>query len=116
MTKEKIEHYKKRLIRKMDALIEEINKDKEEFEKNYSKTHIKPDGYVLKENLTIFNEEIEAVNHFKNWIQSCDGSRVKDIEEFKKLVLDNLEKMYKELTRLRAGIRMIMETVKSTFI
>ena len=114
--REKIERYKKRLIRKAKALIEEIEKDKKEFEKRYKETHIKPDGYVLKENLIIFDEEIEAVKNFKDWIKNYNPEEAKSVEEFKSSVLDALEKMYQELTRLRAGIRMVMETVKSTFV
>ncbi len=116
MTKARIKHYKKRLINKMNALIEEINRDKEEFKREYKKTHIKPDGYVLRENLTVFDEELEAVEHFKRWIENLDEGQYNEIDEFKNTVLKELKRMYDELTRLRAGIRMLMETVKSTFV
>ena len=116
MTEERIKHYKKRLMNKMNALIEEIKKDREEFKREYKKTHIKPDGYVLRENLTVFDEELEAVQHFKKWIENQDESKYNEINEFKNVVLKELKRMYEELTRLRAGIRMLMETVKSTFV
>lgn len=112
----RIENYRKRLMKKADVLIEEIEKEKKTFEENYKKSHSKPDGYVLKENLAFYNNEIEAVQNFKEWLQSLRPEDFKSIEEFRSKVLEELEKMYENLTRIRVGIRMVMETVKSTFV
>jgi len=112
---DKIKNYLERIIKKSDALIEEIEKDKNEFIDYYKKKYKEKEGYILKENISSYDQEIEAVNDFKEMISKLDIERFNTKKEFKELMLQELDVMYNKVTRLRAGIRMLIETVKSTF-
>jgi len=114
--KEKINKYKNRLINKANVLIEEIQREKEEFKKKYPETHVNPEGYVLKENLATYCAEIEAIKSFKQMIENMDPESFSSVEEFKNRVLEELNKMYSNYTRLRAGLRIMIECIKSTFV
>lgn len=114
--KKRIIEYKNRLINKSNALIEEIEKEREEFENNYPKTHVKSDGYVLRENVATFKEEIEAIKSFRQMVEKMDPESFNSVEEFKDKVLKELERMYQSYTLLRAGLRIVIECVKSTFV
>lgn len=109
---EKINEFKKILLHRMDELINEIEKDKSRYRKEYEKIFYKKDGYVLKENLATYDEEIEAINDAKKMIKNINIEKIESINECRMIILKHLEMMYNKVTRLRAGIKIIIECMK----
>jgi len=113
---EKIVHYKEILIHKAYALIEEIEKDMQDFRKKYREKYHRDHGYTLQENIATFEGEIEAVQDFKKIVNGIKIAEIEAVEEFREIVISELQTMYNDITRLRAGIRMVIECIKSTMM
>ncbi len=109
---EKIKKFKENLLHRMDELINEIEKDKSRYCKEYEKIFYKKNGYVLKENLATYDEEIEAINDAKKMIENINIEKIESINECRMIILKHLEMMYNKVTRLRAGIKIIIECMK----
>jgi hypothetical protein len=108
--KEKIRAFREHILESLDELERELHRTKADWEEKKGVFH--DEGYVYRENLAVFEEELTSVRHTREIITAMDASRFSEISAFRAEVIATLEKTAKASVLLRSGIAIIVRLVK----
>lgn len=107
---EKIRVFRDHILEALDELERELHRTKTDWEEKKGVFH--DEGYVYRENLVVFEEELSAVRRTREIFTAMDASRFSEISEFRTEVIATLEKTAKASMLLRSGIAIILQLIK----
>ena len=108
--KEKIRAFREHILESLDELERELHRTKADWEEKKGVFH--DEGYVYRENLAVFEEELSAVRRTRDIITAMDASGFSEISEFRADVIATLERTAKASVLLRSGIAIIVRLIK----
>ncbi|MBE3131133.1 MAG: hypothetical protein IMZ54_10530 [Acidobacteria bacterium] len=107
---EKIRAFREHILDSLDELERELHRTKADWEEKKGVFH--DEGYVYRENLAVFEEELSAVRRTRDIITAMDASGFSEISEFRADVIATLERTAKASVLLRSGIAIIVRLIK----
>lgn len=107
---EKISAFRNHILEALNELEHELQRTKADWEQKKGVFH--DEGYVYRENLMVFEEELTGVRRTREIITTMDASRFSEISEFRAEVIATLEKTAKASVLLRSGIAIIIKIIK----
>lgn len=107
---EKIRAFRNHILEALDELERELHRTKADWEEKKGVFH--DEGYVYRENLLVFEEELTGVRRTREIITAMDGSGFSEISDFRAEVIAVLEKTAKASVLLRSGIAIIVKLIK----
>ena len=107
---EKIRAFRNHILEALDELERELHRTKADWEEKKGVFH--DEGYVYRENLLVFEEELTGVRRTREIITAMDASGFSEISDFRAEVIAVLEKTAKASVLLRSGIAIIVKLIK----
>ena len=107
---EKIRAFRNHILEALDELERELRRTKADWEEKKGVFH--DEGYVYRENLLVFEEELTGVRRTREIITAMDASGFSEISDFRAEVIAVLEKTAKASVLLRSGIAIIVKLIK----
>jgi len=107
---EKIRAFRNHILEALDELERELRRTKADWEEKKGVFH--DEGYVYRENLLVFEEELTSVRRTREIITAMDASGFSEISDFRAEVIAVLEKTAKASVLLRSGIAIIVKLIK----
>jgi len=107
---EKIRAFRNHILEALDELERELRRTKADWEEKKGVFH--DEGYVYRENLLVFEEELTGVRRTREIITAMDASGFSEISDFRAEVIAVLEKTAKASVLLRSGIAIIVKLLK----
>jgi hypothetical protein len=107
---EKIRTFRNHILEALDELERELHRTKADWEEKKGVFH--DEGYVYRENLLVFEEELTGVRRTREIITAMDASGFSEIADFRAEVIAVLEKTAKASVLLRSGIAIIVKLIK----
>jgi hypothetical protein len=107
---EKIRAFRNHILEALDELERELHRTKADWEEKKGVFH--DEGYVYRENLLVFEEELTGVRRTREIITAMDASGFSEISDFRAEVIAVLEKTAKASVLLRSGIAIIVKLLK----
>jgi len=107
---EKIRAFRNHILEALDELERELHRTKADWEEKKGVFH--DEGYVYRENLLVFEEELTSVRRTREIITAMDASGFSEISDFRAEVIAVLEKTAKASVLLRSGIAIIVKLIK----
>jgi hypothetical protein len=98
------------IIGALDELERELHRTKADWEEKKGPFH--EDGYVYRENLVVFEEELAAVARTRQIILTMDISGYTEIADYRSRVIDELKAAAAASVLLRSGIALIVRLVE----
>lgn len=98
------------IIGALDELERELHRTKADWEEKKGPFH--EDGYVYRENLVVFEEELAAVVRTRQIILAMDISGYSEIADYRSRVIDELKAAAAASVLLRSGIALIIRLVE----
>jgi hypothetical protein len=98
------------IIGALDELERELHRTKADWEEKKGPFH--EDGYVYRENLVVFEEELAAVARTRQIILAMDISGYTEIADYRSRVIDELKAAAAASVLLRSGIALIVRLVE----
>jgi hypothetical protein len=106
----RIRTFRDHILGALDELESELHRTKADWEQKKGVFH--EEGYVYRENLAIFAEELAAVQRTRGMIVEMDISRFTEIAEYRDWVIAELERAASASMLLRSGIALIIRLIR----
>ncbi len=107
--KEKLESFKNYIIRILNELEADLKKN--EMEWIEKKGVFKSEGYVYKENINAFENEIKSVQKTREIIQKIDISDFDNVSDLKARIISELEDLYDRSVLMRSGVNLVIKHI-----
>lgn len=106
----RIRAFRDHILGALDELERELHRTKADWEQKKGVFH--EEGYVYRENLAVFSEELAAVDRTRTMIVSMDISRFTEIDDYRNWVIEELERAAAASMLLRSGIALIVRLIR----
>ncbi|NOY08262.1 MAG: hypothetical protein GXP33_05430 [Spirochaetes bacterium] len=107
--KKKLEVFKERIVKTLKDMEIDLIKTEKEWEQR--KGVFKSKGYVYKENINVFNNELKSIKKTMEIIEEIDITGFKMIKDFKATMISKLEDLYDQSVLMRSGLNLIIRTI-----
>jgi hypothetical protein len=107
---QKIRAFRDHIFGALDELERELHRTKVDWEEKKGVFH--DEGYVYRENLVVFEEELAAVGRTREMLLAMDISEFREITEYRARVIEELKKTGASSVLLRSGIAIIIRLVE----
>jgi hypothetical protein len=107
---QKIRAFRDHIIGALDELERELHRTKADWEEKKGVFH--EEGYVYRENLVVFEEELAGVTRTREMLLAMDISSFQEITDYHARVVEELKKTAASSVLLRSGIAIIIRMVE----
>ncbi len=107
--KEKLEAFKNYIIRILNEVEADLKKN--EMEWIEKKGVFKNEGYVYKENINAFENEIKSVQKTREIIEKIDISAFDKVSDLKAKIISELEDLYDRSVLMRSGVNLVIKHI-----
>lgn len=105
----KLKSFKEHIITTLREVEKDLKKTQREWEK--SKGVFKSKGYVYKENINVFKNELKSINKILEIIENIDISKYENVKDFKATIISKLEDLYDQSVLMRSGINLVIRNI-----
>ena len=103
------QEFKSRILVHLDLLESELHRMKSDWE--LRQADASSGGYVFRENLNVFEEELSSVRRTRELIEAMDCSLYSKPRDFKARIISELEDIYDSSVLLRSGLAIILNMI-----
>ena len=107
----KAEVFMQRILEQVDELEREIGRARADWQERKGTFH--DEGYVYRENLALFHEELRGVQLTRESLAGLDLSTFTDVDALRARIIAILEERYRSFVLMRSGITIIVNMVRS---
>ncbi|RKX81989.1 MAG: hypothetical protein DRP57_10890 [Spirochaetes bacterium] len=105
----KLKSFKEHIISTLREVENDLKKNQREWEE--SKGVFKNKGYVYKENINVFKNELKSIAKTREIIEGIDISKYNNVKDFKATIISKLEDLYDQSILMRSGINLVMRNI-----
>ena len=105
----KLKSFKEHIISTLREVENDLKKNQKEWEE--SKGVFKNKGYVYKENINVFKNELKSITKTREIIEGIDTSKYDNAKDFKATIISKLEDLYDQSVLMRSGINLVMRNI-----
>jgi hypothetical protein len=105
-----IRAFREQILCALDELERDLARTRADWEQKKGVFH--DEGYVYRENLLVFDEELAAVQRTRRFLMGMDAEGFTKISEYHARVIEELEKAASASVLLRSGFAIIVKLVR----
>ncbi len=105
--KDKLQSFKDYIIRILNELESDLRKN--EIDWIEKRGVFKNEGYVYKENINVFQNEIKSIQKMREVIEEIDISQFTNVTDFKAKIISELEDLYDQSVLMRSGLNLVIK-------
>ncbi len=105
----KLESFLKHILVTLDKLEAELKKTERDWIER--KGIFQKEGYVYRENMNVFDNELKSIAKTKELINNIDLKQFNTVDDFKAKVISELEDLYDQSILMRSGISLIINLI-----
>lgn len=103
--------FMQRILEQIDALERDLVRTRTDWQEHKGVFH--DEGYVYRENLALFHEELRGVQLTRASLAGLDLSTFTDVDALRTRIIAILEDRYRSFVLMRSGITIIINMVRS---
>ena len=103
--------FMQRILEQIDELERDLVRTRTDWQEHKGVFH--DEGYVYRENLALFDEELRGVQLTRAALAGLDLSTFTDVDSLRARVIAVLEERYQSFVLMRSGIAIIINMVRS---
>jgi hypothetical protein len=102
--------FMQRVLEQIDELERDLARTRTDWQERKGVFH--DEGYVYRENLALFHEELRGVHLTREALAGLDLSSFTDVDALRARVISILEDRYRSFVLMRSGISIIINMVR----
>ena len=102
--------FKDHVISLLNKIENDVGRTKNDWQER--KGVFRDGGYVYKENLNVFANEIHSIQNITNLINTMDLSEYDTVADLKAHIISELEDLYDQAMLMRSGIAIIIHFIE----
>lgn len=105
----KLKGFKEHIINTLKEVEQDLKRSQQEWEEG--KGVFKSKGYVYKENINVFKNELKSITKTMEIIEEINISRYDNAKDFKATIISKLEDLYDQSVLMRSGINLVIKHI-----
>jgi hypothetical protein len=102
--------FMQRVLEQIDELERDLARTRKDWQERKGVFH--DEGYVYRENLALFHEELRGVRLTREALAGLDLSAFTDVDALRARVIGILEERYRSFVLMRSGLTIIINMVR----